>query len=384
MLKIEPNIILAGGCGDGLFRSTDNGVTWTLITAGLPIEGMDDFTCIKTLIQCGSNILAALTEGVYYSTNNGLTWSATNLVAGVLTASGFAVDGNIACVGIAGYPLQSGIYRSTNSGVTWSLAATIPDVEAMAAGGNASMYAGDLFSSYVSDDNGISWSGIPVGGAFAIHAWDQYAFIGNNFGVFYTEDFGENWEPAIEGMDPYPNNAVQGLTHDDEYMYAGMYRDAVWRRPLSDFGFIPACTALVTTNADSGPGSLRDIINCSLDNAIITFAPGLTGQTITLTSGEILIDKNIEISGPGMLNLTVSGNNASRIFRIQNGVEGEISGLSLKNGSAISNGGAIWVQGELLLRNILFQNNKENGAFRAMSIAPTAHVNMEGSVEVRN
>jgi hypothetical protein len=102
-------------------------------------------------------------------------------------------------------------------------------------------------------------------------------------------------------MDPYPNNAVQGLTRDSNYIYAGTYRDAIWRRPLSDFGFEPPpppCSMVVINTNDSGAGSLRETIGCAIAGSTIIFHPSLLDQTITLTSGEIVIDKNITYQWP--------------------------------------------------------------------------------------
>lgn len=251
MLHIQPDILLAGGCGTGLFRSADNGVTWTHITDGLPPDN-GTFTCIYTLAQCGPNILAALTNGVFYSEDNGLTWNATNLTGpDILGAGGFAVRDNIACVGIVAFPSPVGVYRSTDYGVTWFLTDQLPDIFTMATGGNHTMYAGELFSSYVSYDDGINWQGMGIGAAFTILAWDNYAFVGNNNGVLFSNNYGSSWTYVNEGMDPYPNNSVQGLTRDNMYVYAGTFRDAVWRRPLSDFDI-----ATSTSGITNKPGEV--------------------------------------------------------------------------------------------------------------------------------
>ena len=52
----------------------------------------------------------------------------------------------------------------------------------------------------------------------------------------------------------------------------------------------------VTNTQDSGSGSLRQALANANDGDTIDFA--VTG-TIGLTSGELLVDKNITISGPG-------------------------------------------------------------------------------------
>src|ERR1041384_1801351 len=64
----------------------------------------------------------------------------------------------------------------------------------------------------------------------------------------------------------------------------------------------PANTITVTNTNDSGPGSLRQALADVNDGDTINF--GVSG-TIALTSGELVIDKDITISGPGQNLLTV-------------------------------------------------------------------------------
>src|SRR3954449_12157908 len=61
-----------------------------------------------------------------------------------------------------------------------------------------------------------------------------------------------------------------------------------------------ASSAIVVTNTnDSGLGSLRQALANVSDGGTIQFDPSLNGQTITLTSVELVIDKSITITGPG-------------------------------------------------------------------------------------
>src|SRR5262245_28357437 len=62
----------------------------------------------------------------------------------------------------------------------------------------------------------------------------------------------------------------------------------------------------VTNTNDSGSGSLRHALADSSDGDLINFAAALEGQTVTLTSGELVIDKNVTIEGPGSNTVTVS------------------------------------------------------------------------------
>jgi hypothetical protein len=102
---------------------------------------------------------------------------------------------------------------------------------------------------------------------------------------------------------------------------------------------VQATTITVTNTNDSGLGSLRQALANANDGDTINFA--VTG-TIGLTSGELLLDKNVTISGPGTATLAVDGNAADRVFHIGPGKTVSISGLTLTAGSAGSeNGGGI-------------------------------------------
>jgi len=97
---------------------------------------------------------------------------------------------------------------------------------------------------------------------------------------------------------------------------------------------------VINTN-DSGPGSLRQAINLANQGDTIDFDPALNGQTVTLTSDELLISKNITISGPGPNLLTVAraqGVSNFRIFHITLSHTVTIQGLTITNGNPLSPG----------------------------------------------
>ena len=97
-----------------------------------------------------------------------------------------------------------------------------------------------------------------------------------------------------------------------------------------------ADTIIVTNKNDSGPGSLRQALADVNDGDTITFA--VTG-TIALTSGELLVNNNVTISGPGpkMLAITRNSETHFRIFHVlQHTVT--IEGLSITNGLALGLG----------------------------------------------
>src|SRR5437773_8056200 len=68
---------------------------------------------------------------------------------------------------------------------------------------------------------------------------------------------------------------------------------------LACFGFASAATITVTNNNDNGAGSLRQAISASSPGDTIDFDSSLNGQIIALTSGGLIINKNLTITGPG-------------------------------------------------------------------------------------
>ena len=140
----------------------------------------------------------------------------------------------------------------------------------------------------------------------------------------------------------------------------------------SGTGYIPASTGnnatvtidqngfLVVNTNDSGEGSLRQaILNANfiagadtVSFAGPTFADAVA-DAITLTSGELVISSVLTISAPGANLLTVSGNNASRVFSVATAGDAAIFGLGVTGGNgagAVYNGtrgGGVLNQGVL-------------------------------------
>jgi hypothetical protein len=156
-------------------------------------------------------------------------------------------------------------------------------------------------------------------------------------------------------------------------MLAGCAMDQVPTSPLRTPGAAhrvldPA--PVVTNTNDAGPGSLRDAIENAAQGATVTFADAIAGQTITLTSGELLIgivslgggnidQRTITIVGPATKGITIDGNGTSRVFDI-GFVPAKLTlvNATVTHGRAVGgNGGGILVQGSLDLRNSTMTEN---------------------------
>ncbi len=131
-------------------------------------------------------------------------------------------------------------------------------------------------------------------------------------------------------------------------------------RGANPSGRAPATITVMNTN-DSGAESLRQAISDAQSGDTIDFnLPGCP-CTITLTTGELLIDKDLTITGPGALSLTISGNNASRVFVVGTGVLVAISNLTMSNGSSSGLGGSIFNTGTLTITNSTLSGNSVSG-----------------------
>jgi hypothetical protein len=111
-------------------------------------------------------------------------------------------------------------------------------------------------------------------------------------------------------------------------------------------------TLTVTNDNDSGAGSLRAQLAAAHNGDTIKFAPSACG-TITLTSGPLQVATSVDIKGPGAKKVTVSGDNESTVFDVQDGVTATISGLTITDGlydlSTGYGGGGIINDGSLTL-----------------------------------
>lgn len=133
-----------------------------------------------------------------------------------------------------------------------------------------------------------------------------------------------------------------------------------------------AITFTVTNLNDSGAGSLRQaILDANANNNgpgivdEIVFDVGIPG-TIFLSAGEMTINDDLVIMGPGANALTIDAQMMSRVFKVDDipsPAKVSISGLKFVNGSASNfesigpTGGAIFNRGELTIDMCVFENN---------------------------
>jgi photosystem II stability/assembly factor-like uncharacterized protein len=117
--------------GNGLYKSTDGGQNWNIITDGFgsvtffsDLEVSPDNSNIIMASLGGGNVytgVALPNEGVWKSTDGGISWNKTLVVQEASDVAFDPSDANIIYAAAGGYlsPL-AGFYKSTDQGNTWS------------------------------------------------------------------------------------------------------------------------------------------------------------------------------------------------------------------------------------------------------------------------
>ena len=144
---------------------------------------------------------------------------------------------------------------------------------------------------------------------------------------------------------------------------------------IGSFELQVSLTFTVTQTGDAGDGvcdatcTLRDAVlaaNASVGDNFIGFSPAVfsTPQTITLGGTELTVANNgtLGINGTGASQLTVSGNNLSRVFSIDTGANVTINGITVTSGNGIGtngsgDGGGFYNLGTLILNNTTVGNS---------------------------
>ncbi len=194
-------IVFAGTDG-GVFRSADNGSTWLQVNNGLTDPGIE---CLFATPD-GKKLFAGTFSGVFTSADSGGSWT--------LLAIGQSINYiNAVTVGGAGgsdifaASYGDGVFRSTDNGATWTLVNTGLTgiwINALAASGT-DMYAGaDYDGMFISQNNGALWTGINNGltnvDVNAFVASGNNVFAGTSRGIFLSTDNGLSWKESDSGL----------------------------------------------------------------------------------------------------------------------------------------------------------------------------------------
>ncbi|MEI6900508.1 MAG: hypothetical protein WCL00_11570, partial [Bacteroidota bacterium] len=164
------NTILVGSPSGGLWRSTDAGVTWTVLNTNTPTLGVSSIlihptTTTTILIGTGDRDAGdSPGMGVYKSTDDGITWSPSNSGMGNVAVGMMIMlptDPNTILAATS-----AGIFKSTDGGATWvrksSNTSNYKDIK-FKPGDPTIVYATENGKFYRSTNTGDSWTQITAG-----------------------------------------------------------------------------------------------------------------------------------------------------------------------------------------------------------------------------
>jgi photosystem II stability/assembly factor-like uncharacterized protein len=220
-------ILYAGLEGQGAFRSTDNGASWTY--AGLTGQNVNSLAVSPT---SASTIWAATSRGVQRSDNGGVTW-ATQLTFFNDTPTAVAVAPSSAST-VYATTFQSGVYRSTDGGSTWHQLTLPGDVMAWSVlidpTNPSTLWVGTRYAGIArSTDAGATWMSAQAQGsgadALALSLDPRnptrlFAAIQGS-GVYMSADSGQTWTRSTGGTPPNSATAVVADPSTAGRVYAG-------------------------------------------------------------------------------------------------------------------------------------------------------------------
>ncbi len=299
---------------NGLFRSTDRGGNWQLVTAQLPIRGI--LTISPAFATDHTMLLTGWNGSVYRSTNDGVSWGQISLcsqtgIRQISFSPGYLHDQTVFAVSDGG-----SLYRSRDNGVTCQPINTPVGVGQFAV---SPTYQDDqtliLLSGTIwrSTDDGETWNDItpavPTGYTVGVAMspkfnLDQTIILRYEASPLYmSEDAGVTWFP-LRGLPPvlHPSQTYglaigydEGLLLPMATVETGIYRyrwPSIWVDPISvgvESGTQPSLTIPVLLAADDDtpvPWSLEPTGSWPLVQPSSGILPATTTLTIDVaTSG---------------------------------------------------------------------------------------------------
>jgi photosystem II stability/assembly factor-like uncharacterized protein len=235
-----------GDCfyGDGLFRSEDQGATWSKVATRFNAGSYIARVAVHATDP--NRIFIAGNSGVRLSTNRGASWS--------IVLSGSAADDLALHPGdpevVYATRNGSGVYKSTNRGLTWGLlAGGLPTSGfarinlAVAPSNGDVVYAAfvssatsGLLGMYRTTDGGASWSALPATPNYLLgqgwydqclavdpanpdvcYAGGVYPYGAGDAGIVRTSNGGATWSEISQGLDgthPHPDQHAMAFGPD--------------------------------------------------------------------------------------------------------------------------------------------------------------------------
>jgi hypothetical protein len=215
----ENDSVLLAGTYPGIWRSTNKGISWTLV------DTSQNGACYHILFH-DSTFYAAYGSSIHVSNDNGLTWQILPLPQGVgWSGNDIIVIDSTIFVGTG----TLGVIWSTDFGKSWNECGSPVNIVCLTLK-DSIMFIGTNNGVCRSYDYGVNWDSVGLDSNYisTLVPCKGGLFAGTNTGVYFSTDNGNTWTFEGQGL----NNSVQAIIIIDTTVYAGS--DGVWARNLSD------------------------------------------------------------------------------------------------------------------------------------------------------
>ena len=214
-IKLLKNIIYMG-TNSGIFRSTNNGISWEYLGNGLPYHLVTALVVYTDSDGNESLLAGTYSGGIFRSTDQGDTWCAIDNAYGSVDVHALIVSGYY--IYAAG---SAGVFYSTNNGDNWHQhdSGLKSPVYSLAANDSVVFAGGDKGSVYRSIDYGASWSQVHIDSTWNNHTnglaiSGKYVYAGREYGLCRSTDSGTNWSDVN-------SNDIISVSCMDSKVFAG-------------------------------------------------------------------------------------------------------------------------------------------------------------------
>jgi hypothetical protein len=240
-LAVSGTNLFAGTFGGGVFRSTNNGTTWNAINTGLTNQQ------VQSLVVNGTNLFAGTSGGVFFSANNGASWTDVNAGLTNLQIESLAISGTNLFAGT----YSDGLFLSTDNGTSWTAVNTgLTDlqIQSLAVSGT-NLFAGTLGGLFLSANNGTSWTAVNTGltnlNIVSLVVSGTNLFAGTGGGVFLSSNNGTSWTAVNIGL---TNLNIGSLVVSGTNLFAGTYGNGVFLSTNSGASWTAVNTGITNLN----------------------------------------------------------------------------------------------------------------------------------------
>ena len=194
--------LLLGVDGFGIYKSTDNCLTWKESSVGMSAFKYTSIAVMDSVIYAATDI-----NGIFLTKNNGKTWQRINNGLGDnINSTDLLIKDTVI------YLASGSVYSSNDKGENWRLAQGI-HARSLASNGKT-VYAACFDCGINStSDNGKTWQHINFTDSskliYDIDAHDSVLLVGTNSGgPFYSSNNGKSWTQINEGLENQANTGV--------------------------------------------------------------------------------------------------------------------------------------------------------------------------------